>query len=43
MNLKAIGNRGLIDNFICGFFACIETIETDKESVTDGDEEKSSP
>jgi len=33
MDLKSIGNLGLIDCFINGFFACIETIETEKETV----------
>lgn len=33
MDIKSIGNLGLVDCFVNGFFACIETIETDMEVV----------
>jgi hypothetical protein len=41
MDLKSIGNLGLVDCFINGFFCCIETIETETETVRypSGDED----
>lgn len=33
MDIKSIGNLGLVDCFVNGFFVCIETIETDKAVV----------
>ena len=38
MDLKSIGNIGLIDNFICGYFAAIEYLENDKDTVDDDGE-----
>ena len=39
MDLKSIGNEGLIDCFINGFVPIIETIETEKSFVSDGKED----
>src|SRR5262249_39597197 len=33
MDLKSLGNIGLVDCFVNGFFACIETIETETSTV----------
>jgi len=35
MDLKSIGNLGLVDNFVAGYFACIEAVETDKSYHAD--------
>jgi len=35
MDIKSIGNIGLIDNFVCGYFAAIESLESDKDAVED--------
>jgi hypothetical protein len=40
MDLKTIGNLGLIDIFACGFFACIEVLETEKRCVRFPDKEE---
>jgi hypothetical protein len=39
MDLKSIGNIGLIDNFTSGYFACIESVETRKRGVKEDDED----
>ena len=43
MNLKAIGNLGLIDNFICGFFACIEPSRRTRSPSRTATRRRSSP
>jgi len=39
MDLKSIGNIGLTDCFTAGYFVCVESVETDKSTVKDGDED----
>jgi len=39
MDVKSQGNIGLMDNFVCGYMAMIERIDTDKEKVVDKEEE----